>query len=100
VTARLDAIRAQAAALRAWAGALDAQIAEAEQREAEQHAWEPAGKVARLTLPPKLRTRLALGQTRLERCSKCGCLRTSGAPWLFRDRLRVWSHRKPTCTTR
>lgn len=99
MTARLAALRAQAAALRAWADTLDAQVAEAEARAATEHVWKRSAlKYQTLGLPPPLHKRPAGRLEYVERCTRCDCLRTSSAPWLFRGRDLVWSSRKPPCS--
>ena len=96
MNARLLALKAQAAALRSWADALDAQVAEAEAKAALEHVYESA-KLALLALPDDILARTATGEP-LVRCSKGGCLRTSRAPWRFRAPNGQWSAAKPACS--
>ena len=102
MNARLLALKAQAAALRSWADAIDQQVAEAETRaaevEASAHTWLRATHIRAAKLPKAIRDRVAAGEY-LECCSRCGCLRTSSPPWRFRDADELWSARKlPACS--
>ncbi|MEI9954508.1 MAG: hypothetical protein WDO74_37460 [Pseudomonadota bacterium] len=95
------ALLAQAAALRAWAAALEQQVADREtravapkvpKRERQQwHDYKPfvltPGML--LALRPKRLSPLA------ECCRHCGVVRTAGAPFRFWD--GQWRSTKPAC---
>jgi hypothetical protein len=95
VTTRLNALRAQASALRAWANAIDAQIEDAEAKAAQEHTYASAPATG-LALPEAIHARVRAGE-QLQRCTKCNVLRTSQAPWRFRLQNGEWSTRKPPC---